>query len=146
MFFDYGPAALLGSDTRLYDLAVDPGRNSPLKDSAPEAPMTRLMVANEVPPAASAAVKFASVTPWRSRAGDETSQAGSGVATTGAASHSASVQARCRIFRSGTIFARVRVCSGSNRAPARRQTAWSRSCNPAPIRRYEWSVCFNSVR
>jgi hypothetical protein len=35
MFFDYGPAALLGSDTRLYRLAVDPGRNSPFKDSAP---------------------------------------------------------------------------------------------------------------
>jgi hypothetical protein len=59
MFFNYGPGALLGNDTRLYDLAADPGQNSPLKDSAQEprmeARMTRPMAANKAPPISAAA-------------------------------------------------------------------------------------------
>jgi hypothetical protein len=56
MFFNYGPGALLESDTRLYDLAADPGQNSPLKNSPHEprleALMEGLMAANEAPPEA----------------------------------------------------------------------------------------------
>ena len=53
MFFNYGPGALLGNDTSLYDLAADPGQNSLPKNSAHElrleAPMIRLMAATEAP-------------------------------------------------------------------------------------------------
>ena len=56
-FFDvYGPGALLEDETRLYDLAADPGQDRPLADPAAEARMvahmTRLMAANHAPPEA----------------------------------------------------------------------------------------------
>ncbi|PZU06748.1 sulfatase [Sphingomonas sp.] len=56
MYFNYGPGALLEKDTRLYDLAVDPGQEKPIRDVAVEerliAAMTDLMSANEAPPEA----------------------------------------------------------------------------------------------
>lgn len=56
MYSNYGPGALLESDTRLYDLLTDPGQAKPLHDSAIEARMVRLMrdlmVRNEAPPEA----------------------------------------------------------------------------------------------
>ena len=56
MYSNYGPGALLESDTRLYDLLTDPGQATPLHDSAIEARMVRLMrelmVRNEAPPEA----------------------------------------------------------------------------------------------
>ncbi len=33
----YGPASFIESDTRLYDLSVDPGQEHPVKDEALEA-------------------------------------------------------------------------------------------------------------
>jgi hypothetical protein len=60
MFDNYGPGALLESETRLYDLAVDPGQNTPL--SAPEIErkmallMRDLMCANDAPPEAYARI------------------------------------------------------------------------------------------
>ncbi len=53
MYTNYGPGALLESDTRLYDLKADPGQDTPVK--APEAEgrmrrlMAELMAANEGP-------------------------------------------------------------------------------------------------
>jgi arylsulfatase A-like enzyme len=56
MYSNYGPGALLESDTRLYDLLTDPGQTRPLRDSAIEARMIQLMrelmVRNEAPPEA----------------------------------------------------------------------------------------------
>jgi hypothetical protein len=56
MFSNHGPGALLENDTRLYDLAADPGQISPLKSSPHEARLTalmlQLMAANEAPPEA----------------------------------------------------------------------------------------------
>jgi arylsulfatase A-like enzyme len=56
MFNNYGPGALIECDTRLYDLAEDPGQERPIRDSAIEARMVDLMrarmAANEAPPEA----------------------------------------------------------------------------------------------
>jgi hypothetical protein len=56
MFDNYGPGALLESETRLYDLASDPGQEKPLEDAEIEERMARLMrelmIANEAPPEA----------------------------------------------------------------------------------------------
>jgi arylsulfatase A-like enzyme len=56
MYANYGPGALLESDTRLYDLAIDPGQERPLRNPEIEARMIRLMrelmVANDAPPEA----------------------------------------------------------------------------------------------
>jgi hypothetical protein len=43
MFDNYGPGALLESTTRLYDLADDPGQESPLSSPEIEREMTLLM-------------------------------------------------------------------------------------------------------
>ncbi len=56
MYNNYGPGALLESDTRLYDLATDPGQERPLADATIEARMIErmreLMIKNEAPPEA----------------------------------------------------------------------------------------------
>ncbi len=56
MYNNYGPGALLESETRLYDLVSDPGQDCPLTDAAIEARllevMTRLMQKNGAPPEA----------------------------------------------------------------------------------------------
>jgi hypothetical protein len=56
MYLNYGPGALLENDTRLYDLARDPGQQQPVKNEEQEARlvalMARLMAANEAPPEA----------------------------------------------------------------------------------------------
>ncbi|MFI5015322.1 MAG: sulfatase [Hyphomicrobiales bacterium] len=56
MYRNYGPGALLESDTRLYDLRLDPAQAHPLDDPAEEARLTKLMAglmrANEAPPEA----------------------------------------------------------------------------------------------
>ena len=56
MYSNYGPGALLESDTRLYDLATDPGQENPIDDRAVERRleglMARLMARNEAPPEA----------------------------------------------------------------------------------------------
>jgi arylsulfatase A-like enzyme len=53
MYNNYGPGALLESDTRLYDLETDPGQQNPLRGSPEERRlldlMTRLMRANDAP-------------------------------------------------------------------------------------------------
>ncbi len=53
MYNNYGPGALLESDTRLYDLATDPGQQNPLRGSPEERRlrdlMVRLMRANDAP-------------------------------------------------------------------------------------------------
>jgi arylsulfatase A-like enzyme len=53
MYDVYGPGALLEDETRLYDLAADPGQDRPLHDPAQEARlselMRRLMTENEAP-------------------------------------------------------------------------------------------------
>ena len=63
MYNNYGPGALLESETRLYDLQVDPGQETPLNDPATEARlialMRRLMVANGAPPEAFARLDLA---------------------------------------------------------------------------------------
>jgi hypothetical protein len=56
MYNNYGPGGLLESDTRLYDLASDPGQERPVVNS-PEEPrlrrlMAELMAANGAPPEA----------------------------------------------------------------------------------------------
>lgn len=59
----YGPGGLLEDETRLYDLATDPGQAQPLQDPAVEARMTalmtRLMAANHAPPEAFARLGLA---------------------------------------------------------------------------------------
>lgn len=64
MYANYGPGALLESDTRLYDLLTDPGQEKPMRDSAIEARLTRLMrdlmVQNEAPPEAFARLALTS--------------------------------------------------------------------------------------
>jgi len=56
MFNNYGPGALLESDTRLYDIEVDPGQATPLASPEMErfmvSAMARLMLANQAPPEA----------------------------------------------------------------------------------------------
>jgi len=56
MYANYGPGALLESDTRLYDLQEDPGQLHPLTDKEQEARLAALMVAlmraNDAPPEA----------------------------------------------------------------------------------------------
>jgi hypothetical protein len=56
MFDNYGPGALLESETRLYDLVDDPGQESPLEapeiESAMALLMGDLMRANAAPPEA----------------------------------------------------------------------------------------------
>lgn len=54
MYNSYGPGCLLQSDTRLYDLAADPGQERPLYEPAREAKMVahmaRAMQATDAPP------------------------------------------------------------------------------------------------
>jgi hypothetical protein len=56
MYNNYGPGALIESDTRLYDLQKDPGQDHPIRDPAQEqrlsALMADLMVSNDAPPEA----------------------------------------------------------------------------------------------
>lgn len=56
MYNNYGPGSLLESETRLYDLATDPGQDAPLDDPELEMAMTELMrelmQANGAPPEA----------------------------------------------------------------------------------------------
>ncbi len=56
MYNNYGPGALIESDTRLYDLSNDPGQQHPIRDAAQEKRMIALMVdlmrKNEAPPEA----------------------------------------------------------------------------------------------
>jgi arylsulfatase A-like enzyme len=56
MYENYGPGALLESDTRLYDLQEDPGQQQPLTDKEQEdrlaVLMMELMRANDAPPEA----------------------------------------------------------------------------------------------
>lgn len=63
MYNNYGPGALLESDTRLYDLAADPGQEHPVEAPEVEARMRGLMVglmsANDAPPEAYARVGLA---------------------------------------------------------------------------------------
>jgi len=53
---NYGPGGLLEDETRLYDLATDPGQDKPLDDEVVEARMvdlmTTLMRDNDAPPEA----------------------------------------------------------------------------------------------
>jgi arylsulfatase A-like enzyme len=60
MFDNYGPGALLENETRLYDLANDPGQMTPLSSPDVEAAMTLLMHdlmrANDAPPEAYARI------------------------------------------------------------------------------------------
>jgi len=62
MFNNYGPGALIECDTRLYDLAEDPGQEKPIRDGAIEARMIDLMqarmAANEAPPEAFSRLGF----------------------------------------------------------------------------------------
>jgi hypothetical protein len=55
-FNNYGPGGLLEDETRLYDLAADPGQDRPLRDDAAEARMVAhmraLMAACDAPPEA----------------------------------------------------------------------------------------------
>jgi arylsulfatase A-like enzyme len=52
----YGPGNMLEDETRLYELAADPGQQTPIQDAATEARLTalmaRLMAANHAPPEA----------------------------------------------------------------------------------------------
>ncbi|MDP2118602.1 MAG: sulfatase [Hoeflea sp.] len=45
MYDTYGPGAFIENDTRLYDLAADPGQETPVKDADVEDRMCRLMAA-----------------------------------------------------------------------------------------------------
>jgi hypothetical protein len=60
MFDNYGPGALLESETRLYDLADDPGQVTPLSSPEIERAMTLLMRdlmrVNDAPPEAYARI------------------------------------------------------------------------------------------
>ncbi|MFC0013357.1 hypothetical protein [Devosia nitrariae] len=57
---NYGPGALLESDTRLYDVETDPGQEKPIQNGPVEARlrvlMTELMQANDAPPEAFARI------------------------------------------------------------------------------------------
>lgn len=61
----YGPGALLENDTRLYDLATDPGQLHPISDPAAEARLTalmgELMRENDAPPEAFARLDIPAV-------------------------------------------------------------------------------------
>jgi hypothetical protein len=56
MYNNYGPGALIESDTRLYDLQKDPGQEHAIRDQAQERRliglMTALMTSNDAPPEA----------------------------------------------------------------------------------------------
>jgi arylsulfatase A-like enzyme len=56
MYNNYGPGAFIENDTRLYDLATDPGQDKPIRDPAQEqrmlALMARLMAEDDAPPEA----------------------------------------------------------------------------------------------
>jgi arylsulfatase A-like enzyme len=56
MYNNYGPGALIESDTRLYDLEKDPGQEHPIRDAAQERRLTGLMAdlmaRNDAPPEA----------------------------------------------------------------------------------------------
>ena len=56
MYNNYGPGAFIESDTRLYDLASDPGQDKPIHDDAEEKRLVRLMAKllaeNDAPPEA----------------------------------------------------------------------------------------------
>lgn len=56
MYNNYGPGAFIENDTRLYDLATDPGQDRPIHDAAEETRLVRLMAeamaANDAPPEA----------------------------------------------------------------------------------------------
>lgn len=60
MYSNYGPGCLLEKETRLYDLAADPGQDRPLDDPALEAQMVErmkaLMAGNDAPPEAFARI------------------------------------------------------------------------------------------
>jgi len=62
MYNNYGPGALLESDTRLYDLEKDPGQEKPIADREQEERMIALMIAlmraNDAPPEAFARLGF----------------------------------------------------------------------------------------
>lgn len=64
MYLNYGPGALLESDTRLYDLKTDPGQTRPVTDAAQEARLIGMMVdlmkANDAPPEAFARLDLSS--------------------------------------------------------------------------------------
>jgi arylsulfatase A-like enzyme len=66
MYNNYGPGALLESETRLYDLETDPGQERPLADTSTEARLTALMVrlmeANGAPPEAFARLALGGLT------------------------------------------------------------------------------------
>jgi arylsulfatase A-like enzyme len=61
----YGPGVMIESETRLYDLEIDPGQERPLQDPETEARLTRLMVElmaeNDAPPEAFARIKVEAV-------------------------------------------------------------------------------------
>ncbi len=56
MYNNYGPGAFIENDTRLYDLATDPGQDKPIRDPKQEqrmlALMARLMAEDDAPPEA----------------------------------------------------------------------------------------------
>ena len=62
MFDNYGPGALLENETRLYDLAIDPGQNAALVSPDIERAMTLLMhdlmLENDAPPEAFARIEM----------------------------------------------------------------------------------------
>ena len=62
MYDIYGPGAFIESDTRLYDLSVDPGQETPIRDAEVTARLDRLMielmVANQAPPEAFTRLDF----------------------------------------------------------------------------------------
>jgi arylsulfatase A-like enzyme len=62
MFSNYGPGAMMESETRLYDLVADPGQEHPLHDAEIERRMSGLMrdlmQSNEAPPEAFARLKL----------------------------------------------------------------------------------------
>ena len=61
----YGPGVMIESETRLYDLEIDPGQERPLQDPETEARLTRLMVElmaeNDAPPEAFVRIKVEAV-------------------------------------------------------------------------------------
>jgi arylsulfatase A-like enzyme len=73
MYNNYGPGALLESDTRLYDLAADPHQQHPYHDAAVEARlrglMAQLMADNEAPPEAYARLGLSPAAPAEIGAG-----------------------------------------------------------------------------